>query len=116
MNNEKEININNYINSIKEEARPWITEMTKYFSKKYPSLKLEYLYNLPGYQLENDNYIVFGINKNYLSIHTRSFELVKSYSKKFEKANTGKGCVRLKYNNLNNIEVLKSFVDEIICK
>ena len=113
MTNNKEINFNAYIASIKEEAKPWIIEVHKYITKKEPSIKLELIYGLPGYKIGGD-YIILKINVQNLAIHVSSFDLVKKFSKDFEKANIGKGCIRISYKKYKNLEILKNLIDEMI--
>lgn len=113
MTNNKEIKYEDYILTIKEEAKPWIIEIHNYLKDRIPSLKLELIYGLPGYRI-GDNYIVPKINVQNLAIHLSDFDLVNNYRSKFEKANIGKGCIRISYKNFNNLIVLKALIDEMI--
>ncbi len=113
MINNKEINFNAYVSSIKEEAKPWIIESHKYLINKIPSLKLELIYGLPGYRI-GESYIILKINAQNLAIHLNSFNLVNKYGPLFEKSNIGKGCIRISYKKFSNLEILKNLIDEMI--
>ncbi|MCY1151600.1 MAG: hypothetical protein PQJ45_07075 [Sphaerochaetaceae bacterium] len=109
----KKISVQEYINNCRDEAKPWLEEIFKYIEKKYPSLESKILYSLPGYNFKN-NYLIFGANKSYLSIHTRVLTLIDEGESYFHHINRGKGCIRIRYNQKDNMEPLKKYIDLII--
>jgi uncharacterized protein YdhG (YjbR/CyaY superfamily) len=109
----KQISVQEYIDNSREEAKPWLVEIFNYIETKYPTLELKILYSLPGYKFKN-NYLIFGANKSYLSIHTRIFSLIDEGESYFHHINRGKGCIRIKYNQKDNMEPLKKYIDLII--
>ena len=108
-------NIEEYIKNSKEEARPFLSEIFNYISETYPYLTPQLLYSLPGYKL-NNNYLIIGANKSYLSIHTRDFDAVKNSDIYFKNISKGKGCIRIKYSQKENLLPLKKYIDNIILK
>ena len=57
---------------------------------------------------------MFTANKNHFSIHTLFFDIIEEMKEILPKAEFGKGCIKIKYKNIESKDELKKMCDKVI--
>ncbi len=106
-----------YLESANEQGKKWLAEFFHYMDEKHPELKITMFRQCPMYKFKNsylDGYIMFTVAKNHFTLHTLDFDLIEEMKSQFPKAGFGKGCVKVKYGDVDAIPALKEMCDKAI--
>ena len=114
---EKNLDIDKYIDTLKDTEREWILFFVDYMRKKHPDLEEIISFKMPTYKLgskKDRNYIAFSPAKSHFSMHTMDFEYITLLKEKLSSPGKGKGCVNVKYTNKEERVILLEAVEDII--
>lgn len=109
--------VDEYVNNLEGKQKEWVLYFVNYMRKNHPDLEEVISFKMPTYKLGSGklrNYIAFSPAKYHFSMHTMDFEYVEILKTKLEKAGDGKGCVKVKYTNPREREVLTQAINEIV--
>lgn len=110
------IEVNNYIKSLDGDGKEWTTIFVNYMREKYPELEEVISFKIPTYKLKESsrrNYIAFGVAKNHFSLHTTDFEYITILKTKLKNGGKGKGCVNVKFTDIDEQKIIFNAIDEI---
>ena len=110
-------NIKEYLEQLTPERKTAIEFLHAFIQKTAPSLKPNFLYNMPGYgtfqyknnkkEIMNWPIIAVASQKNYISVYVCALEkglyLSETYKEKLGKVSVGKSCIRFK--NIANLNL-----------
>lgn len=113
--------INEYIDALPEERRKSLEFLHKFIQKTAPSLKPNFLYNMPGYgSFKYKNYkketlewptVAVASQKNYISLYICAVDkgeyVAEKYKNELGKVSVGRSCIRFKKIEDINLEGLK---------
>ena len=105
--------IDEYIEALEDTKKEWVTLMVNFMREVFSEVVETFDYKMPTYKGEG-YFIAFAAQKNYFSFYTddiRVFSLIKGL---VPSASIGKGCARIKYNNISDIEALMDACKEIV--
>ncbi len=116
--------IEEYFKGLPEDRRGILESIHKLILETTPSLKPNFLYNMPGYgSFKYKNYkkeeldwptIALASQKNYISLYVCAVENGKYVAETFKdelgKVSVGKSCIRFKKVEDLNLEVLKKVI------
>lgn len=113
-----------YFNSLTGEQKEAMEFLDKFIRANAPSLKPNFLYNMPGYgSFKYKNYkkeiidwptIAIANQKNYISIYVCAVDkggyVAEQNKKDLGKVNVGKSCIRFKKIEDLNLDTLKKII------
>lgn len=114
-----------YFDSLPEDRKKRLLFLDGFIQKAAPSLKPNFLYNMPGYgTFKYTNYkketldwpiVAMASQKNYISVYVCSVGkdgkyLAEKHTKELGKVSVGKSCIRLKKLEDVNLPVLKKVI------
>jgi uncharacterized protein YdhG (YjbR/CyaY superfamily) len=106
-----------YLESLDDNGREWLTEFFNYMSEKYPEYPITMFRQRPMYKKENSylkGYLMFTASKSHFAIHTLQFDIIEEMKSILSGAQYGKGCVKIKYKDVDKITALKEMCDKVI--
>jgi len=116
--------VKEYFNMLPKERRSLMDFLDKFIQKNAPSLKPNFLYNMPGYgSFEYKNHkketmnwpvIAMASQKNYISLYTCAVNngeyIAEKYKNELGKVSVGKSCIRFKKIEDLNLKVLEKVI------
>lgn len=113
--------VKEYLEALPEERRKPVEFLHKFIQDTVPSLKPNFVYNMPGYgSFKYKNHkkeilewptIALASQKNYISIYVCAVEngeyIAEKYKNELGKVSVGKSCIRIKKLEDVNLEMLK---------
>lgn len=116
--------VKEYFDALPEDRRDPIEFLHKLIQETAPSLKPNFLYNMPGYgsfeyknskkEILNWPTIALANQKNYISLYVCAVEngeyIAEKNKDKLGKASVGKSCIRFKKIEDLNLETLKKVI------
>ncbi len=102
-----------YIDSIAEPGKTWLIEFFDYMKLHHGEIKPVMFRQRPMYKV-GKSYVMFTAAKEYFSVHTLNFELIEEWKRQLPGAGNGKGCVNVRYTNIDAKPVLKAMCDKVI--
>lgn len=116
--------VKEYFDSLPDERREPLEFLHKFIQQAAPSLKPNFLYNMPGYgSFEYKNHkkeilnwptIALAAQKNYISLYICSVSkgeyLAEKYKDELGKVSVGKSCIRFKKLDDLNLDILKKII------
>ena len=116
--------IEEYFEMLEPSRRESIEFLHKFIRKTAPSLKPNFLYNMPGYgSFEYKNYkkeiidwpiVALASQKNYISVYVCAVErgeyLAEKHKNELGKVSVGKSCIRFKKPEDVNLKVLEKVI------
>lgn len=113
-----------YFDALSEERREMMEFIDKFIKTNAPSLKPNFLYNMPGYgSFKCKNYkkeimewptIALASQKNYISIYICAVDkggyIAEQYKNDLGKVSVGKSCIRFKKIEDLNLNTLKEII------
>ncbi len=106
-----------YLASAHEQGQRWLAEFFRYMDEKHPDLKITMFRQCPMYKFKKsylDGYIMFTVASQHFTLHTLDFELIEAMKNQLPKARFGKGCVKVKFKDVEAIPVLKAMCDKAV--
>jgi uncharacterized protein YdhG (YjbR/CyaY superfamily) len=106
-----------YMESLNDNGKEWLSEFYTYMSEKYPEYPITMFRQRPMYKKEKSylkGYLMFTASKTHFTIHTLNFEIIEEMKSILSGATYGKGCVKVKYKDVDRINVLKEMCDKVI--
>ena len=111
--------IDEYIEASPEAGKEWLKEFLKYMNEKYPEYNLIMFRQCPMYKFGKsylEGYVMFTTTKKQFALHILDFEMIEEMKKKISKAEYGKGCIKVKYDQVESKPVLKEIIDRVMIK
>lgn len=105
--------LNEYIDSVNESGKEWLTEFYDYMKLNYDNIKPVMFRQRPMFKI-GKSYIMFTAAKEHFSVHTMNFELIEKYKNKIPNSGNSKGCLNIKYSNASAKPLLKELCDKVI--
>ncbi len=116
--------VKEYFEALPLERRQPIEFLDKFIKKVAPSLKTNFIYNMPGYgSFKYKNYkkeilnwpvIALASQKNYISLYICAVEgnkyIAEKYEKDLGKVNVGRSCIRFKKIEDLNLKTLEKVI------
>lgn len=102
-----------YIDSLNGDKRLWLCEFITHMKNAHPDINPIMFRQRPMYKVGN-SYVLFAVAKEHFSIHTLNFDLLVKLKEKLKNADYGKGCIKVKFKDVEAQPILKNFCDEII--
>ena len=112
-------NIDEYLEASPDAGKEWLKEFLKYMNKKYPEYNLIMFRQCPMYKFGKsylEGYIMFTTTKKHFVLHILDFEMIEEMKKRLKKAEFGKGCIKVKYDQVESIPLLKEVIDKVMIK
>jgi len=120
----KEKSSQEYFEALPDDRREIIEFLDKFIKTQAPSLKPNFIYNMPGYgsfkyknskkELMDWPIISLASQKNYISLYvcavTKAGYLAETHKKALGKVSVGKSCIRFKKLEDLNLETLKGLI------
>lgn len=116
MNKEKN-EVDKYVSMLAETEQEWMCFFIEYMREKHSDLEEVISFKMPTYKLgskKERNYIAFSPAKNHFSMHTMDFEYIEILKERLSAPGKGKGCVNVKYKNLEERIILLEAIEDII--
>ncbi len=116
--------IKEYFDSLPEDRRGVLESVHKLILEAAPSLKPNFLYNMPGYgsfeytnskkEILNWPVIALASQKNYVSLYVCAVEngeyIAEKHKGELGKVSVGRSCIRFKKLEDLNLEILKKII------
>ncbi len=120
----KATSIKEYFDALPEDRRGIMEFLDKFIKETAPSLKPNFLYNMPGYgsfkcknsKKELIDWPTIGVasQKNYISLYVCAVDkngyIAEQYKNALGKANVGKSCISFKKIEDLNLDTLKKII------
>ena len=120
----KASSVKEYFDMLPEERREPLEFLHKFIQETVPSLKPNFLYNMPGYgSFKYKNYkkdilkwpiIALASQKNYISVYVCAVKdgeyIAEKYKNELGKVSIGKSCIRFKKLEDLNLETFKEVI------
>ena len=117
-----------YFDMLPDDRRQSLVFLDKLIRSIAPSLKPNFLYNMPGYgAFKYHNYkkevldwptIAIASQKNYMSIYVCAIDgnqyVSEKYKDKLGKVSVGKSCIRFKHLDDINMDILEKIIKEAV--
>ena len=117
-----------YFDMLPDDRRQSLVFLDKLIRSIAPSLKPNFLYNMPGYgAFKYHNYkkevldwptIAIASQKNYMSIYVCAIDgnqyVSEKYTDKLGKVSVGKSCIRFKHLDDINMDILEKIIKEAV--
>lgn len=105
--------VQEYVESFGGIGREWLDTLMTYMHKHHPELRETLSYQIPTFKF-GKMYIAFSLAKTHFSLHTLDFEMIEQIKGQLPQAKYGKGCVKVKYANREEIPTLFQAIDLIV--
>lgn len=105
--------IEEYLNSVNDIGKEWLLEFYQYMNTKHSELKPVMFRQRPMYKI-NKSYIMFTAAKQHFSLHTIDFDLINKYQHIIPNSGNAKGCLNIKYSNVDAKPLLKELCDLVV--
>lgn len=109
--------VDNYLEGLNSLEKEHIGFLVKYMRENHSDLEEVISFQMPTYKLgsgKERNYVAFSYAKNHYSLHTMDFEYIQALKEKLSKPGKGKGCVNIKYNDIDEQNKVLTAIEEII--
>lgn len=108
-----------YIENLDVNQQEWIKFFVNYMRENHPDIEEVISYKIPTCKLGTGsmrNYIAFSASKNHFSMHSMDFEYILLLKDKLKNPGKGKGCVNIKYSNIDERNVIIDAIEDIITR
>ncbi len=111
--------VNTLTSTLEGDAKDWTDFFVDYMRKNYPELPEVVSFQMPTFKLgsgENRHYIAFSTAKAHFSMHSMDFDYMAELKSRLKNGGKGKGCVNVKYTDVQEREVLISAIKDIVAR
>lgn len=102
-----------YLSSLTEPAKSWMTEFIGHMETKYPFIPLTMHEELPTFKFDN-TYIAFSAGENGFTLHTLDFYEIEELKTSFLKGKYEKGSITVPYEDEESKTTLYYLIQKII--
>ena len=106
-----------YLASLPEPARAWVTEFVDDTAAHYPSIPLVMFRQRPMFRFGatyRQGYVMFTAAKTHFTVHSVEFDLIEQLAARLPDARFGKGSVKVRFADEAAKPVLRDYVAAVM--
>jgi len=108
-----------YLDSLIGAEKEWLNEFLMYMKESHPEQSITMFRQRPMYKKEKSylkGYLMFTTAKNHFAVHTLYFDIIEEMKAILPDAEFGKGCVKVKYKDIDKKAALKEMCNKVIAR
>ena len=109
--------VEEYLASLPELARGWVSEFIDDTGAHYPSVPLVMFRQRPMFKFGasyQQGYVMFTAAKTHFTVHSVEFDLIQQLRPRLPKAQFGKGSVKVRFTDLAAKPILREYVAAVM--
>jgi uncharacterized protein YdhG (YjbR/CyaY superfamily) len=111
--------VEEYLDSLPEPARAWVSEFVDGTAAHYPSVPLIMFRQRPMFKFGRtyqQGYVMFTAAKAHFAVHSVEFDLIEAMQVRLPKAGFGKGSVKVRFADEAAKPVLYDYVAQVMAR
>lgn len=108
-----------YLDSLPEPARSWVTEFVDDTAAHYPSVPLVMFRQRPMFKFGASyqrGYVMFTAAKTHFTVHSVEFDLIEQLRHRLPTAQFGKGSVKVRFTDAAAKPILREYVAAVMSR
>lgn len=111
--------VEEYLDSLDEPARTWVSEFVDDTATRYPSVPLVMFRQRPMFKFGTSyqqGYVMFTAARTHFTVHSVEFDLIDELRTRLPRAGFGKGSVKVRFTDVAAKPVLREHVAQVMAR